>query len=172
MVHISDHWGSLFKLDGGFRLLGCSGDTSGMVTLKPSVLISLTTQEDTHTDFPFQLSESVGWGQKQSKFRFMYESMYLLTYFKEFYLWERERKCSDDWCDKMWLKCEYNFLFIRNFRGNIWDRIYVLKLNWDIHSFSLLIDKRETLSNKMFLLWKGACQNGWTLWLYILTHFL
>lgn len=62
-VHISDHWRSLFKLAGGFRLLGCSGDTFGIVTLKLRVLISLNTQANTHSDFPFQLSESPGWGQ-------------------------------------------------------------------------------------------------------------
>lgn len=58
-VHISDHWRSLFKLAGGFRLLGCSEDMPGIVTLKLGVLISLTTQENTHRGIPFQLSESV-----------------------------------------------------------------------------------------------------------------
>lgn len=62
-VHISDHWRSLFELAGGLRLLGCSGDTSGIVTLKLSVLISLNTQANTHNEFPFQLSESPVWGQ-------------------------------------------------------------------------------------------------------------
>lgn len=62
-VHISDHWRSLFELAGGFRLLGCSGDMSGIVTLKLSVLISLNTQANTHNEFPFQLSESPVRGQ-------------------------------------------------------------------------------------------------------------
>jgi len=75
-VHISDHWRSLFKLAGGFWLLDCSGDTSGIVTLKLSVLISLK-----HTQW---LSISAIWVLVESRISWQDVWIFYLFFISEY----------------------------------------------------------------------------------------